>query len=66
MHILLLIAAIPFLVLVAAVGFFVLMVVASAVVEFPLILLVAAGLGVLIRRALPNPTKKRDVLCQSM
>ncbi|MVF24985.1 hypothetical protein EVC37_25830 [Methylocaldum sp. BRCS4] len=66
MHILLLLAIIPFLVLIATLGFFVLMVIASAVVEFPLVLLVAVGLGVVIRRALPNLSKKRDTLCESM
>jgi|GEM_PF-1281749 len=68
MHVLLLIGIIPFVLLAAAVSFFVLMLVASAVVEFPLIVLtvlIVAGVGA-ARKFLPNPNKKQSALCEQM
>ncbi len=67
MHILLLIGIIPFVLLFLAMGFFGLMLVASAVAEFPLtvLLLTALGLG-LARKVLPNLSKKQHTLCEQM
>lgn len=66
MHILLLFAIVPFLLLLAGLVLLGLMLAAAAVVEFPWVVLAAAGLGLWVRHSLPSLGKKQDVLCQSM
>ncbi|BBA37437.1 cysteine/glutathione ABC transporter membrane/ATP-binding protein [Methylocaldum marinum] len=68
MHILLLLGIVPFVLLFAAISFFVLMLVASAVVEFPLIVLpLILGVGLWkARKMLPNSSKKQNTLCEQM
>jgi hypothetical protein len=66
MPILFLIGIIPFFVLFAVLGLAALILMATAVVEFPLVLLVAVGLGLAARHVLPSLGKKREVLCEPM
>lgn len=69
MHILLLLGIIPFVLLFLAIGFFVLMTMVSAIVEFPvivLLLMVLIGLGLVARKVLPNLNKKQHTLCEQM
>lgn len=63
MQALLLIGVIPFLILFAVLGLVALIMVASVIVEFPLILLGAAALG-LVNHYLSSPGK--EVLCEQM
>lgn len=67
MSTLLLIGIIPFALLLVVLGLFAMMLVVTAIVEFPLILLVAAAVGLgLARQVLPNLNKRQEVLCEQM
>lgn len=69
MHVLLLIGIIPFVLLFLAMGFFALMLVVSAIVEFPvtvLLLITLIALGLVGRKVLPNLNKKQHALCEQM
>ncbi len=65
MHALFLIGLIPFLFLFIVLGLAALIMVASVVMEFPLLLLGVVGLG-LVSHFLSKISKKQEVLCGQM